>query len=110
MKKTIPRNPQQNDIAERMNRTMNKSTRSMRLHAGLPKMFWVEVVNIATYLINRSPSTPLDFKLPEEVWSGKKVNLSYLKVFGCAAYVHIDSTTKGKLNTRSKKYFFHRLW
>ena len=106
MKKTIPGKPQQNGVAERMNRTLNERARSMRLHAGLPKTFWAEAINTAAHLINRSPSTPLNFKLPEEVWSGKKVNLSYLKVFGCVSYVHIDSTARGKLDAKSKKCFF----
>ena len=37
MEKTIPKTPQQNGVAERMNRTLNERARSMRLHAGLPK-------------------------------------------------------------------------
>ena len=52
MEKTIPRTPQQNGVAERMNRTLNERTRSMRLHAGLPKTFWTDVGNTAAYLIN----------------------------------------------------------
>ena len=39
MEKTIPGTPQQNGVAERMNRTLNERARSMRLHAGLPKNF-----------------------------------------------------------------------
>ena len=39
MEKTIPGTPQQNGVAERMNRTLNERARSMRLHAGLPKTF-----------------------------------------------------------------------
>ena len=31
MEKTIPRTPQQNGVAERMNRTLNERARSMRL-------------------------------------------------------------------------------
>ena len=39
MEKTIPGTPQQNGMAERMNRTFNERARSMRLHAGLSKTF-----------------------------------------------------------------------
>ena len=39
LEKTIPRTSQQNGVVERMNRTLNKRARSMRLHAGLPKTF-----------------------------------------------------------------------
>ena len=37
--KTIFRTPQQNGVAERMNRTLNERAGSMRLHAALPKTF-----------------------------------------------------------------------
>ena len=39
MEKTIPGTPQQNGVAERMNRTLNERARSMRLHARLLKTF-----------------------------------------------------------------------
>ena len=52
MEKTILRTPQQNDVAERMNKTLNERARSMRLHAGLPKTFWADAVSTAAYLIN----------------------------------------------------------
>ena len=52
MENIIPRTPQQNGVAERMNRTLNERARSMRLHAGLPKTFWADAINTATYLIN----------------------------------------------------------
>ena len=52
MEKTIPRTPQQNGVAVRMNRTLNERARSMRLHAKLPKTFWADAVSTAAYLIN----------------------------------------------------------
>ena len=106
MEKTVPMTPQQNGVVERMNRTLNERARSMRIHAGLPKMFWAEAVNTAAYLINRGPSIPLDGKISEEVWSGKEVNLSHLRVFGCISYVHIDSTERSKLDAKSNKCVF----
>ncbi|KAM0048322.1 putative RNA-directed DNA polymerase [Helianthus debilis subsp. tardiflorus] len=65
MIKTVPGTPQQNGVAERMNTTLNERARSMRLNAGMPKRFWADAVSTAAYLINRSPTGPLDFKLPE---------------------------------------------
>ena len=89
-----------------MNRTLNEGARSMRLHARLPKTFWANVVSTATYLINQGPSVPKEFRLPEEVWSGKEVKFSHLKVFGCVFYVHFDSDAHRKLNAKSKICFF----
>ena len=89
-----------------MNRTLNEGARSMRLHARLPKTFWANVVSTATYLINQGPSVPKEFRLPEEVWSGKEVKFSHLKVFGCVFYVHIDFDACSKLDAKSKISFF----
>ena len=88
-----------------MNRTLNECARSMRLHVGLPKTFWTDAVSTAAYPINREPSVPMEFRLPEEVWSGKEVKFSHLKVFGCASYVHIDSDLVVNL-MQSLKYVF----
>ena len=83
-----------------MNRTLNERARSMRL------TFWVDAVSTAAYLINRGLSVPMEFRLLEEVWSGKEVKFSHLKVFGCVSYVHIDSDTCSKLDAKSKLCFF----
>ena len=61
MIRTVPGRPEQNGIAERMNRTLNERARSMRLHAELPKTFWVNAINTAVYLINGGPSVPPGF-------------------------------------------------
>ena len=67
MEKTILRTPQQNGVAEHMNRTINERARSMRLHSGLPKVFWTNVVNTVFYFINRGSSVSLEYRLSEEV-------------------------------------------
>lgn len=117
MIKTVPGTPQQNGVAERMNRTLNERARSMRLNVGLPKTFWADAVNTAAYLINRGISVPLGFEIPEEEWKGETVKYEHLKVFGCSAY---DLMKDGdKLDAKAKKYTFigygsdsmgYRLW
>ena len=89
-----------------MNRTFMERARSMRLHAGLPLQFWADAVDTAVYLINRGPSSALDGGIPEEAWTGKKVNYSFLKTFGCEAFVHIDKENITKLEAKSKKCTF----
>ncbi|KAK0591188.1 hypothetical protein LWI29_036674 [Acer saccharum] len=39
LSRIVPGTPQQNGIAERMNRSLTERARSMRLHSGLPKQF-----------------------------------------------------------------------
>ncbi|XP_022893834.1 uncharacterized protein LOC111408291 [Olea europaea var. sylvestris] len=101
--KTVLHTPQQNGMAERMNRTVLNKVRCMLLSSGLPKIFWGEAVKTAAYLINRSPTSALNFAVPEYVWSNSPVNYSYQKVFGCTAHAHQNI---GKLEPRSLKCVF----
>ena len=48
----------------------------------------------------------MEFKPPKEVWNGKEVNFSHLKVFGCVSYVYINSDARSKLDAKSKICFF----
>ena len=57
---TVPYNPAQNGVAQRMNRTIVESARSLLFHSNTPTELWAEAVNTAVYLRNRSPTTALD--------------------------------------------------
>jgi hypothetical protein len=73
----------------------------MLSHAGLPHSLWAKTVTTSCYLVNRSPSTAIDCKIPEDVWSGKPPHYDHLRVFGCPAYAHIR---QNKLETRALKF------
>ncbi|KAG8477231.1 hypothetical protein CXB51_031078 [Gossypium anomalum] len=100
---TVRHTPQQNGIAERMNRTIMENVRCMLSNANLPKSFWAEAASTACFLINRSPSVAIEKKTPQEVWSGNPANYSDLKIFGCPVYAHVDNE---KLELRSIKCVF----
>nr|KYP35161.1 Retrovirus-related Pol polyprotein from transposon TNT 1-94 [Cajanus cajan] len=106
MLKTILETPQQNGFVERMSRTLNERASSMRIHAGLPKTFWVNVVSTTSYLINRGPSIPIWFKIPKEEWQSKDVRFSHLKLFGCVSYVHVKDADRGKLDPKARNCIF----
>ena len=67
---TVPKTPELNGLAERMNTTIMERVRSILAHSKLPKTFWAEALTTATYVINRSPSVPLDGDTPQKVWTG----------------------------------------
>ena len=100
---TVPKNPEQNDTAERMNRTLMESVRSMLADSGLPQRFWAEALSTAVYLRNRSPTKSLPETTPFEVWSGEKPDVSHLRVFGCNAYSHVPRDERGKLDSKTRK-------
>eukprot|EP00253_Pinus_taeda_P031778 PITA_31778 len=62
--KTTVYTPQQNGVAEHMNMTLLQRARSMLSNARLQKELWMEAVATACYVINRSPSTVIDCKIP----------------------------------------------
>jgi len=48
---SIPKNPQQNGVSERMNCTLIECLRSMLAESRLPNGFWAEALSTAAYLI-----------------------------------------------------------
>ena len=47
---TIPHTPQQNGVAERLNRTLIEGVRTMLADSKLPHRFWAEALSMAVYL------------------------------------------------------------
>lgn len=64
--RTCTYTPQQNGVAERLNRSILNKVRSMLSESGLEPKFWAEAVSTAVYLLNRTPSSVIDFEIPEE--------------------------------------------
>jgi len=92
--------PQQNGVAEKMNRTLLGRALCMLSNAGLLKCFWTEAVNTTCHLINRSPSITIDFKTLGMIWYS--CIYSHLRVFCCPAYFHVMVS----LNPRKRKLYF----
>jgi transposase InsO family protein len=67
LEKTMPKTPQQNGIAERVNIIIYERIRCMLSHAKLPKSFWGEAMKTTIDMINLSPSVPLDCNFPQRV-------------------------------------------
>ena len=104
---TIAYSPEQNGVAERMNRTLMESARAMMSYSGLSEEYWAEAVATAAYVRNRSASSALkNDETPYERWYGKKPDISHLRVFGCIAYAHIPDSQRRKLDKKTKKYRF----
>ena len=71
---------------------------------GLTPGFWAEAAITMVYLINCSPSVPLDQQILEELWTCKTPH--YLRVFGCEAYAQVPKELRQKLDPKSQKCIF----
>ena len=100
---TIPKTPEQNGVAERLNRMLVEATRAMLLDAKLPHKFWAEAISTATYLRNRSPTSAVEGTTPHQAWYGQKPRVEHMRVFGCVAYVHVPKDERGELDSKTNK-------
>ncbi|GJS44839.1 putative ribonuclease H-like domain-containing protein [Tanacetum coccineum] len=80
---SVARTPQQNEVAERKNRTLIEAARTMLVDSKLPTTFWAEAVNIACYVQNRVLVIKPQNKTPYELFLGRKPALSFMRPFGC---------------------------
>lgn len=92
-----------NGAAERENRTLVESARSMMHAKGLPLHLWAEAVNTAQYILNRTATSSVEGKSPLEIWTGKKTSVKYLKIFGTECFVHIAKQNRRKWDSKSSK-------
>ena len=100
---TPPGTPQRNGVFKRRNRTLLDMVQSMMSQSDLPLSFWGYALETAAFTLNRVPSKSVD-KTPYEIWTGKTPSLSFLKIWGCEAFVkHLQSD---KLAPKSDKCIF----
>ena len=100
---TTPHTPQQNGVAERLNRTLIEGVRTMLADSKLPHQFWAEALATMVYLRNRSPTRALEGITPYEAWNGSKPSVDSLRVFGCSAYAHVPKAERRKLDPKTRK-------
>ncbi|KAK1618325.1 hypothetical protein QYE76_023842 [Lolium multiflorum] len=100
---TPPGTPQRNGVSERRNRTLLDMVRSMMSLTDLPLSFWSYALETAAFTLNRAPSKSVE-TTPYELWFNKKPKLSFLKVWGCEAYV--KKLQPDKLEPKAEKCVF----
>jgi hypothetical protein len=75
--------------------------------AELPSQLWGEAVHVACYLKNLTPTdTDVGLKSAKELWTGRSLDLSHLRTFGCVVFVYIPTVKRVKLDKTSFKGMF----
>ncbi|XP_062544966.1 uncharacterized protein LOC134211764 isoform X2 [Armigeres subalbatus] len=103
--KTNVYTPQQNGMAERANRSIVERARCLLFEGRMKKSFWAEAVNTSVYLLNRSPTQGHECT-PEQGWTGKKPDLSHLRIFGTKAMAQVPKQRRLKLDPKSREAVF----
>ncbi|RVX19137.1 Retrovirus-related Pol polyprotein from transposon TNT 1-94 [Vitis vinifera] len=107
---TCSNTPQQNGVAERKNRHLLEVVRASLIAAKTPISYWGEAITSAAYLINRVPSSAINFQTPLQALTNVVVaptvpNLPP-RVFGCVAFVHLHKHQRTKLTSHALQCVF----
>ncbi|GJS20141.1 retrovirus-related pol polyprotein from transposon TNT 1-94 [Tanacetum coccineum] len=98
---SVARTPQQNGVVERRNRTLVEAAHTMLIFSKAPLFLWAEAINTACYTQNRSLIRHRYNKTPYELMQDKKLDLSFLHVFGSLCYPTNDNEDLGKLYAKA---------
>lgn len=74
--------------------------------ATLPLTYWDYALSTAVYLINRLPSSSINFQVPYTVLFKIKLDYKFLRVFDCACFLLLRLYNSYKLDFRSQKCLF----
>ncbi|MBW0526256.1 hypothetical protein O181_065971 [Austropuccinia psidii MF-1] len=97
---TAPYTPQQNPVSERGNRTLFEKVRVMLQDYQVPSEWWGEASAMATFILNRTPSSAISFQTPISRWGSPGTDLSVLHPFGCSVVMHVPKERRtSKLNS-----------
>lgn len=97
--------PQQNGVAERMNRTLKEKARTLLLGVQADESLWVDAMLTAAYLHNVMPVSGQE-KTPFEMFTGSVPDLSHLRKWGCLAYVKHAKHQVSSLGAQSEAGMF----
>jgi len=87
---------------ERKNRSLEKCARTLLNETRLHKYFWANVVHTICYSLNRILIRPILKKTLYELYKGRKLNISHLRVFCCKCFIlNNDKDSLGKFDAKA---------
>ncbi|GJY96980.1 putative ribonuclease H-like domain-containing protein, partial [Tanacetum coccineum] len=95
-----------NGVAERKNRTLIETARTMLVDFNLPTTFWAEAVNTTCYVLNRVLVTKPYNKTPYELIRGRTPLIDFMKPFGYPVTILNTRDHLGKFDGKADEGFF----
>lgn len=97
--------PRSNGVIERFNRKLLIKARSLLLQSNLPLSYWGEAMIHAINLHNITATPTLHGKTPYDMLFGTAPDISYLRIFVCLAFVHVEKQLRdNKFSLRGAKH------
>nr|GFB12605.1 retrovirus-related Pol polyprotein from transposon TNT 1-94 [Tanacetum cinerariifolium] len=93
-------------VVERRNQTLGEAARTMLISSRAPLFLWAEAIATACFIQNRSIIHRRFNKTPYELINGRKLDISFLHVFGALCYPKNDREDIGKLGAKGDIGFF----
>ncbi|GJY22142.1 retrovirus-related pol polyprotein from transposon TNT 1-94 [Tanacetum coccineum] len=93
--------PQQNEVMKRRNWTLVEASRTMLIFYCALLFLWAEAIATVCYTQNRSIMHRRFGKTPYELINGRKLDISFLHVFGALCYPKNDREDIGKLGAKA---------
>lgn len=82
-----PKLPQHNGTSERFGQEVIRRIRVNLVSAKMPASYWGHAMNHINFVRNRMPHAALNFDSPFKLAHGREPDLSFVKRFGCLAYM-----------------------
>jgi hypothetical protein len=79
--------------------------RNMICNTILPECLWSEAIKTATHVLNRIPGKSVP-TTPYELWTGRKPQLGYLRVWGCPTEAKMYNPHIKKLDSKTVSCYF----
>lgn len=98
--------PESNGVAERENRTLVESARTMLESSQLPEFLWAEAIKNANFTFNRMLNSLDGTKTPFEKFFNKSQKFKDFHEFGCDVYAHIPKEKRKKFDVKAEKLKF----
>jgi transposase InsO family protein len=102
---SVPRTPEQNGVAERLNQTLNNIVRALLFQYKLYLPLWGHAMVYACILYNVRMHKTLKIT-HEEAFSGRIPDVSNFRTFGCLVYARVAETARKKLDPKSQQGIF----
>ena len=83
-----------------------EAAREMLHDQDLPMHLWAEKERKVVYVQNHTSLRVLNNKTPEEDFSGKKLEVIHLRIFGFLVYIHISKEKRTKLDPSGRNGIF----